>query len=38
MDLSPTSDGELHGLFDENGRQIGSGSREVCQTLRYMHL
>ena len=36
MILPLTSDGALYGLFDENGKQIGSGSREVCRTLLYM--
>ena len=36
MVLPLTSDGDLYGLFDKNGKQIGSGSREVCQTLLHM--
>ena len=34
--LPLTFDGDIYGLFDKDGKQIGSGSREVCQTLLYM--
>lgn len=34
--LPLTDDGFLYALFDESGRQIAAGSKEVCHTLLYL--
>lgn len=36
MIIPLTPDGGLYSLQDESGKQIASGSREVCQTLLYL--
>lgn len=36
MIIPLTPDGMLYSLQDEDGKQIATGSREVCETLLYL--